>query len=95
MATKTPSKPVPSKNVTPAAPVAKAAPAPAAPAAKAAPAPAAPVAKAAPSAKATAPYKPTQEEIAARAFEIYQRDGGNDHENWLRAERELIARGRR
>ena len=84
MATKTPSKPVPSKNVTPAAPVAKAAPAPAAP-----------VAKAAPSAKATAPYKPTQEEIAARAFEIYQRDGGNDHENWLRAERELIARGRR
>jgi len=46
-------------------------------------------------AKATAPYKPTQEEIAARAFEIYQRDGGNDQENWLRAERELIARGRR
>ena len=50
---------------------------------------------AAPAAKATAPYKPTQEEIAARAFEIYQRDGGNDHENWLRAERELTARGRR
>ena len=73
MATKTNSKPVPSKNVTPAAPVAKAAPA----------------------AKATASYKPTQEEIAARAFEIYQRDGGTDQENWLRAERELIARGRR
>jgi hypothetical protein len=84
MATKTNSKPVPSKNVTPAAPVAKAAPAPAAP-----------VAKAAPAAKATASYKPTQEEIAARAFEIYQRDGGTDQENWLRAERELIARGRR
>jgi thioesterase domain-containing protein len=50
---------------------------------------------AAPAAKATASYKPTQEEIAARAFEIYQRDGGNDQENWLRAERELIARGRR
>ena len=57
--------------------------------------PAAPVAKAAPAAKATASYKPTQEEIAARAFEIYQRDGGTDQENWLRAERELIARGRR
>jgi thioesterase domain-containing protein len=50
---------------------------------------------AAPAAKATASYKPTQEEIAARAFEIYQRYGGNDQENWLRAERELIARGRR
>jgi hypothetical protein len=50
---------------------------------------------AAPAAKAAALYKPTQEEIAARAFEIYQRDGGNDQENWLRAERELIARGRR
>lgn len=84
MATKTNSKTVPSKNVTPAAP-----------AAKAAPAPAAPVAKAAPATKATASYKPSQEEIAARAFEIYQRDGGNDQENWLRAERELLARGRR
>jgi len=31
------------------------------------------------------PLQATQEEIAARAFEIYQRDGGNDHENWLRA----------
>lgn len=50
---------------------------------------------AAPPAKASAPYQPTQEEIAARAFEIYQREGGNDQENWLRAERELIARGRR
>jgi len=84
MANKTTPKTAPSKIATPAAPVAKAAPAPAAP-----------VAKATPAAKATASYKPTQEEIAARAFEIYQRDGGNDHENWLRAERELIARGRR
>jgi hypothetical protein len=50
---------------------------------------------AAPAAKAGAPYKPTQEEISARAFEIYQREGGNDQENWLRAERELIARGPR
>jgi thioesterase domain-containing protein len=50
---------------------------------------------AAPPAKAGAIYQPTQEEIAARAFEIYQREGGNDQENWLRAERELIARGRR
>jgi len=57
--------------------------------------PAAPAPKAAPAAKATVPYRPTQEEIAARAFEIYQRDGGNDQENWLRAERELIAHGRR
>jgi thioesterase domain-containing protein len=50
---------------------------------------------AAPAAKASARYQPTQEEIAARAFEIYQREGGSDQENWLRAERELIARGRR
>jgi hypothetical protein len=52
---------------------------------------------AAPAAKATAPvaYKPTQEEIAARAFAIYQSEGGNEQENWLRAERELIARSSR
>jgi Protein of unknown function (DUF2934) len=50
---------------------------------------------AAPAAKASARFQPTQEEIAARAFEIYQREGGNDQENWLRAERELTARGRR
>ena len=52
---------------------------------------------AAPAAKPSAPaaYKPTQEEISARAFEIYQREGGSEQENWLRAERELIARGRR
>ena len=65
------------------------------------PAPAPPPVKtakpAAPAVKASAPvpYKPTPEEIAARAFEIFQREGGNDQENWLRAERELIARGRR
>lgn len=46
-------------------------------------------------AKARAPYKPSQEEIAARAFEIFQREGGTDLENWLRAERELLARGPR
>jgi hypothetical protein len=50
---------------------------------------------AAPVAKAGSSYKPTQEEIAARAYEIYEREGGNEQENWLRAERELIARGRR
>jgi len=35
---------------------------------------------------------PTQEEIAARAYEIYEREGrqpGHDLENWLRAEAEL------
>jgi hypothetical protein len=53
------------------------------------------VTPAAPAAKASGRYQPTQEEIAARAFEIYQREGGNDQENWLRAERELISRGRR
>jgi hypothetical protein len=54
-----------------------------------------PVAPAAVKASVPVPYKPTQEEIAARAFEIYQREGGTEQENWLRAERELIARGRR
>ncbi len=59
-------------------------------------APAAPVKVAAPApTKAKAPYQPTQDEIAARAYEIYEREGGNDQENWLRAERELIARGRK
>jgi hypothetical protein len=43
---------------------------------------------------ARAPYQPSQEEVAALAYEIYQREGGSDVENWLRAERELIARGR-
>jgi hypothetical protein len=57
--------------------------------------PAVPAAKASAPAPAPAPYKPTQQEIAARAFEIYQREGGTEQDNWLRAERELIARGRR
>jgi hypothetical protein len=38
--------------------------------------------------------KPTHEEIARRAREIYERSGrrpGRDLENWLQAERELIA----
>lgn len=36
--------------------------------------------------------KPTQEEIAQRAYELYQARGGkpgNPDEDWLRAEREL------
>ena len=64
---------------------------------KPAPAPVKNTKPAAPAAKPSVPvpYKPTQEEIAARAFEIYQREGGTEQDNWLRAERELIARGRR
>ena len=42
--------------------------------------------------KAKAPNQPTQTEIAARAYAIYEREGGSDQENWLRAERELVAR---
>ena len=65
------------------------APAPApAPAAKAAVKPAAP--------KSRAPYEPSREEIQTRAFEIYLSEGckeGNDLEYWLRAEKELRARG--
>lgn len=36
--------------------------------------------------------RPTDEEIAARAYEIYEREGrqpGRDLENWLQAEAEL------
>jgi 3-oxoacyl-ACP reductase-like protein len=77
------------------APVAKA-PAPVAKApAPAAKAPA-PAAKAAPA--AGKPYTPTQEEIQTRAFEIYVSEGckeGSDLENWLRAEKDLRARGSR
>lgn len=88
MATKTTSKPssIPSKSAAKATPV----PAPAKPVA---PVPVKPSTPA--PAKAKAPYQPTQEEIAARAYEIYEREGGSDHDNWLRAERELIARGRK
>ncbi len=45
--------------------------------------------------KAPAPHKPSQEEIALRAYEIHQREGGSEVENWLRAERELTGRGQR
>ena len=44
------------------------------------------------------PYEPTREEIQARAFEIYVNEGrkpGKDLENWVRAEKELRARGAR
>jgi Protein of unknown function (DUF2934) len=33
--------------------------------------------------------EPTHEEIANRAYEIYEREGGHHEGNWLRAEREL------
>ena len=52
-----------------------------------------PVAKAAPA--VGKPYVPTPEEIQTRAFEIYVSEGckeGSDLENWLRAEKELLAR---
>jgi hypothetical protein len=96
MAIKTTSKtsPAPSKSAPKAAapaPAKAAAPAPT-PAKAAAPAPAK-VAAPAP-VKAKTPAQPTQEEIAARAFEIYQREGGNEQENWYRAERELLARAK-
>ena len=61
--------------------------------------PAAPAAKpivAAPPARARAARAPSPEEIQTRAFEIYVSEGcreGNDLENWLRAEKELRARG--
>jgi hypothetical protein len=36
--------------------------------------------------------EPTQDEIAVRAYEIHESgDGGDELENWLRAERELDA----
>lgn len=41
-----------------------------------------------------AAYQPSTEEIARRAYEIYEREGrldGRDLENWHRAEAELIA----
>jgi len=37
------------------------------------------------------PASPSHNEIAQRALSIYQRDGGDEKENWERAERELIA----
>ena len=47
-----------------------------------------PVPKAAAAAPA-ARRQPTQSDIAARAYEIWQRSGGSQDENWFRAEREL------
>lgn len=41
-------------------------------------------------------YTPTHDEIAARAYQIYLRDGcveGRDLDNWLRAEAELRSGG--
>jgi len=36
--------------------------------------------------------EPTQDEIAVRAYEIHESgDGGDELDNWLRAERELDA----
>jgi hypothetical protein len=32
---------------------------------------------------------PTHDEIARRAYEIHEREGGDHEENWHRAEREL------
>jgi len=67
----------------------KAAPAPVAKA------PAKPVTAAPAAGKA---YQPTEEEIQTRAFELYVSEGckeGSDLENWLRAEKELLARGSR
>jgi hypothetical protein len=40
--------------------------------------------------KAAAPARPTADQIARRAYEIYlSGSGGSETENWLRAEREL------
>ena len=54
---------------------------------------AAPAKKKAPAKKRASSSKkraePTHEEIAQRAYEIYEREGGHHEGNWLRAEREL------
>lgn len=71
-----------------------------APAKKAAAKKAAPAKKAASSSAKKAPAKkraassakkrpPTHDEIAQRAYEIHEREGGDHEQNWLRAEREL------
>jgi hypothetical protein len=67
---------------------------------KAPPTPVAPAKplKADPPGKPGKPYEPTKDEIQARAFEIYISEGckpGSDLENWVRAEKELRARGSR
>jgi len=71
------------------------------PAAAPAPAPAAPIVEKSemkgsgkPKAPLATPRTPTQEEIAKRAFEIYASRGyapGDQHADWLEAERQLKA----
>ena len=46
-----------------------------------------PAKKKASSAKRT--RQPSHDEIAKRAYEIHEREGGNHEDNWHRAEREL------
>ena len=41
--------------------------------------------------KATEPIVLTQEHVAERAYYIHLEEGGDPTENWLRAERELVA----
>ena len=45
--------------------------------------------KASSSPRAAAKSAPSHDEIAARAYEIHEREGGDHEENWHRAEREL------
>lgn len=75
-------------------------PVPATPAPAAAPAPTPAVERSEvkglgkPKAPAAAPRTPTQEEIARRAYEIYASRGyapGDQHADWLEAERQLKA----
>jgi len=42
-----------------------------------------------PVAQATVSKQITREMIQQRAYEIWQREGGNEYDNWCRAEREL------
>ena len=46
-------------------------------------------AKKATSSPAAARREPTHDQIAQRAYEIHEREGGQHEENWHRAEREL------
>ena len=41
--------------------------------------------------KATEPIVLTREDVATRAYFIHLEEGGDATENWLRAERELVA----
>lgn len=41
--------------------------------------------------EATEPVVLSWEHIAERAYYIHLEEGGDPHENWLRAERELVA----